>query len=316
MLAPTPTSLVDRDGVLRYGLTAAQAGADPAADAPRRGRLRRWRYAAGGDHGVQVGAAVIDLGYATSAFAWVAAAGDVTTWERKGPPRSAEARGIGPGSARWERRGDRLVLGTDGRIDADLDTDAGRVRIEVVPRGGTTPITLVTPTPDGGWNTTEKAAGYQVRGMVSVGPRCWELDGGGWRDATTGRQDRRTSWRWAAGAGHSADGRRVGMNVSTGMNAGGDGEDVVWVDGTPTPVGLETLAPVGEDLRGPWHVAGEGWELAFTPHACRAADERLPLVRSRYVQPVGTFRGTLPGPDGRALGVELVGVTEEHEATW
>lgn len=56
--------------------------------------------------------------------------------------------------------------------------------------------------------------------------------------------------------------------------------------------------------------------LDVSPVGVRQADENLVLVRSRYVQPIGRFHGTLPGPDGEAVAVSLVGVTEDHEAVW
>ena len=43
----------------------------------------------------------------------------------------------------------------------------------------------------------------------------------------------------------------------------------------------------------------------------------MDLVESRYVQPVGTFRGTIKPPDGPAVAVaDLLGVTEDHAAKW
>lgn len=196
------------------------------------------------------------------------------------------------------------VVGKDGRLTAHLDADTA------------TPVVLATGTPGGGWNVTQKAAGYAVRGTVLVDGVPHDLDGGGWNDRTTGRQDRRTQWRWAAAAGTAADGRRVGLNVSTGMNAAGPGEDVVWWDGVPQALSVTSLAPV-DDPRGPWHLRGEGWELRFDPVGVRAADENLLLVRSSYSQPVGHFTGTLPGPGGAPVTIDgLPGVTEEHDATW
>ncbi|HEX9766684.1 MAG TPA: DUF2804 family protein, partial [Nitriliruptorales bacterium] len=165
-------------------------------------------------------------------------------------------------------------------------------------------------------NVTQKHAGYAVTGELAVGDQRWDLAGTGWSDWTAGRQDRRTSWRWAAGGGTSPEHGRVGLNVSTGMNGAGPGEDVVWWDGVPHPLDVTRLAPRTSDARGPWRVEGPGWELTFVPRAVRAADENLLVVRSRYVQPIGEFEGTLPCPDGSAANVRLVGVTEAHHARW
>ena len=54
-------------------------------------------------------------------------------------------------------------------------------------------------------------------------------------------------------------------------------------------------------------------DLRFTAEATRSRRDNLLVIRSRYEQPFGTFRGTLPG------GVELAtgfGVMERHVAVW
>ena len=138
----------------------------------------------------------------------------------------------------------------------------------------------------------------------------------GWRDATSGRQDRRTTWRWAAGGGVGG-GRRVGINVSTGMNAHELGEDVVWWDGEPSSLVIDRLAPiVGTVPHGRWEVHGAGCALDFDGTGVRAKTERLPLLRSSYTQPIGRFVGTLPDPGGTPVEVSLSGVTEDHLALW
>lgn len=305
------------DGGLAHGLRAGELSVDPIRHGPAAGRARRWLYAAAGGDGVALGAAVVSLGPVGTVFVWAAVGDTVLTWER----RVVLGRGlqVGPlpaAGARYAGRGARVTI--DGCGGLTLEVPGGgapplRASVSAAP---STPVVLVTPTPGGGWNATEKRAGYPVEGWMEAAGRRHRVEGGGWRDWTAGRQDRHTTWRWAAGAGTSGDGRRVGLNVSTGMNGAGAGEDVVWWDGHPWPVEVTTLGPVGIDPAGPWTVAGPGWALHLEPWGRRAADEDLFLVRSRYVQPIGRLHGTLPGPDGAAVDVDLVGVTEDHAATW
>ena len=42
----------------------------------------------------------------------------------------------------------------------------------------------------------------------------------------------------------------------------------------------------------------------------------LIVAKSRYVQPIGTFSGTLRLPGGEVAVADLVGVTEDHAARW
>jgi hypothetical protein len=214
----------------------------------------------------------------------------------------------------------RLALGADGSLRLDVPMAHGprvRARLDAGSPGRDLPAVLRTGTAGGGWNVTEKAAGYTVRGIIEAAADELPFGlAGGWRDWTCGRQDRRTEWRWAAGAGRGRNGARVGINVSTGMNDEEAGEDVVWWSGVPYHLAVTFLEPAGSHADGDWIVGGDDWQLEFESCGVRAADENFRFVRSTYTQPVGTFRGTLPGEDGEPVEVELSGVTEDHRAVW
>lgn len=321
-LPTTPTTLADRDRGLPWGLTAGRLSDDPVPLGPPGGHARRWLYVGAAGDDVAVGAAVVDplprWAPMVVTFAWAWVAGEVVTWERR-LPRAWCAVGEAPDAGAHAQAGllrrEHVVLGADGLLRLRLRVGDGRwLRAHVAPEP-VEPVVLTTRTPRGGWNVTQKLAGARARGRVALGGEEAALDGGAWSDWTAGRQDRHTTWRWAAATGHGEHGAPVGLNVSTGMNGSGAGEDVVWWQGIPRRLDVTTLAPDGAP-DGPWTVAGPGWSLAFHPVGARAADEDLRLVRSRYVQPIGHFHGTVPGPDGEARRVELVGVTEDHEARW
>jgi hypothetical protein len=326
-LPPLPPTLVTPAGELLLGRWAGHLDLDPLTAGPRKGRSRRWFYAAAGDHEASVGAAVVVLGPLAVTFAWAQLAGRTVTWERRVPLRRRAWVARSPaGGAGADTTEGRVLLGGDGSLEIDVPVEGAgeeadhRLRASVTVSRDVEPVVLVTPTPTGGWNCTQKAAGTPVTGRLSLGRALdHELDGtaGGWRDWTSGRQDRTTVWRWAAGTGTSETGERVGINLSSGMNAREQGEDIVWWDGVPHPLGAHTLRPVSEsEPEGGWQVAGPGWELRFTAVGVRAKHEQLPLITSRYVQPIGRFSGTLPGPDGAPRKVELTGVTEDHLAIW
>jgi hypothetical protein len=315
-LPPRPAVLTHPDGSPLDGLWNGDLDVDLVAIRPRSGRLRRWSYTAAGDASVMVGAAVVDTGVAAVAFAWCFDGQTVHTWDRKGLPGRHGVVGRDARTAASFAKGrDRVTVGADGDLDLDVALPDGRLtaRVEVTPDQ---PAVLVTPTARGGWNATRKAAGERARGTVTVAGRTIDLAGGSWRDWTIGRQDRRTVWRWAAGAGVAGDGRRVGLNVSTGMNDIAAGENVVWWDGVPHALELSDLQPIGADAAADWYLSGPDWRLDFAAAGVRAANENLLVIRSRYVQPVGTFTGSLPDPDGRPVPVELRGVTEDHVAVW
>jgi hypothetical protein len=53
-------------------------------------------------------------------------------------------------------------------------------------------------------------------------------------------------------------------------------------------------------------------DLSFAPEGYRAQNIDLKLISSRYVQPFGTFSGTLGG----VAIADVAGVTEDHVARW
>lgn len=295
-----------------------RGGVDPEllAGQSQRGRRRRWVYAAAGDGDRVVGAAVVDVGLLGlgTAFAFATGPDGSVTWDA-GPGRAGHVGGL-DGRARLDRR-DLLVEITPERLRLDVPVRGGRLRASVG-LDVASPVSLLTATPLGGWNATTKAAGHAAAGTVELPAGHWDLDGAAWTDATDGRQDARTTWRWAAGAGRSDDGvAAVGLQASTGMNGVGPGEDLVWWDGEPVPIDVTTLEPVAANSPdGAWRIGGAGWALVLTPRGVRAATEGVGPVRSRYHQPIGTWRGTLPHPDGSVRPVWLAGVAEDHEARW
>jgi hypothetical protein len=323
VLPPLPSSLRGDDGTMAWGLYAGEVTSDPVPLGPSGGHPRRWLYAAATGQDAAVGAAVVEAFPAWLpigvVFVWARLHDDIVTWERRVPVGMSCRVGRVPDEgarADVRSRGEHVHLHADGSMDIRVRI-GGRGWLEAVVQGQPdTPAVLATRTPLGGWNVTQKQAGQVASGHVRLGEEHAPIDGGAWTDWTSGRQDRDTTWRWAAGAGTSTDGRRVGLNLSTGMNGVADGEDLVWWDGTPHAVTVTALAPAGDDPAGPWQVAGPGWALSFHPVGVRAADENLGLVRSRYVQPIGRFQGTLPGPDGGPIEVVLDGVTEDHLARW
>jgi hypothetical protein len=320
-LPDLPARLDDPATGLLHGCFAGRFQADPLALGPRAGRARRWRYAAAGGDAASVGAAIVHLGAVGVTFAWAQVGPHTYTWER----RALLTRGIAvdrglDGTASARLTGARLQLDADGGLRLDVPIREGR-RLTAAIRTVTdvTPAVAVIGTPEGGWNATQKAAGYPVEGWVRL-DRDERVDLGagasGWRDATSGRQDRRTEWRWACGGGVAVDGRRVGLTTSTGWQPQA-WEDVIWWEGTPHRLEVTRLAPQDEwEPTGDWVVGGPGWELWFEPVGVRAKDERIGPLISRYVQPIGAFTGTLLDPSGAPVEVRLHGVTEDHLAVW
>lgn len=265
---------------------------------------------------------MVRLGPVIVAFAYATVGARTVTFDARSTLAPTRTVGATPeDGARFHTARARLELSGDGSLHLRVPTADGLLEL----RGHTTddvlPVVLVTATPAGGWNVTEKAAGTAATLDVSLGDRRLRLhDACGWRDWTAGRQDRHTTWRWAAGAGRATSGARVGLNASAGMNGVAEGEDLVWVDGLPRPVTIDRLAPVDADATGgAWQVSGPGLRLDLAPLGERSRREHLGPIVSDYTQPIGRWHGTVPaGHDDHLdpVEVELLGVAEDHLAVW
>lgn len=273
-----------------------RATGDPAARRPvdvarmplvLAGRPRkRWCYVAAFGERLMLCAGVVEIGPARQSF-WAA-------WDR-------ERRLLRERTRLWRPRRamsvapDRVEV-RDGAVLMSLHVDGG-APVETASRHGP------------GWIWTRKRGGAHVRGRVVLDGEELELDAPGCVDESAGFHARSTAWEWSAGAGTARDGRAVAWNLVTGLHDGDRAsERTVWVDGAP-----DEVAPVR--FAGPLDaVAFAGGErLAFTAEAARARRDHALVVRSDYVQPFGTFTGTLPG------GLELAegrGVMERHAARW
>ena len=132
-------------------------------------------------------------------------------------------------------------------------------------------------------------------------------------DASNGLLARNTAWRWASA--HRPD---IGFNLQQGYF--GAQENVLWLDGQPIALGAAHFDFDAAQPMSPWHVRTEDGllDLVFTPEGARRDDRDLGFAASRYVQPVGTFSGTVAAGPGQPLREvrNLLGVTEDHFSRW
>ncbi|HEY6760128.1 MAG TPA: DUF2804 family protein [Baekduia sp.] len=146
-----------------------------------------------------------------------------------------------------------------------------------------------------------------VRAQGTVDGRAVELRG--LIDDSAGYHARRTDWRWCAGVGEDGDGRALAFNLVAGVHDAPTGsERTLWVDGAarelPPAAFADDLSTVTFD---------DGAVLVFGEEARRARSDDFKLMASDYVQPFGTFSGTLPGGVRVARGW---GVMERHSVRW
>lgn len=330
MLGPAPDAFVDpTTSAPAFG---AYAGPMPAVSidvaGARRGwtarhvRRKRWVYVAISSRELFVGLAVVHTGFAATAFVFAydrAARRMLADRTALGPPTAAQvadaphADGVlssfafGRTRIAMKRTGATLAI----RLGfGDLELDATLDEASAPP-----PISAIVDLRDGLFNATEKCALASVRGRLRVAGRTFSLDDAtaGW-DYTQGLLPRRTRWRWAFALGQTTEGAPIAFNVVQGFV--GEAECAAFFGGQVFPLVEPRFDFDERDPMRPWRITGQGMELSFDPGAVHAQHTQLLFVRSRFVQPVGLFRGKLElqGRDVQLDGV--AGVVEDQDVLW
>lgn len=297
---------------------------------------KKWTYVGVGTPELSIALAIFQAGYLATSFCYV--------WSRKEQRFLAErsllaaprlevkvaefpAYGLSASFARGKRTasisrevGSFLYLvktSWDGlEIDVQLDT-----------RWYGQALTSVCPIEGGVANATQKTGPLPARGKVVIDGKLYALDGAteGWGalDYTNGLLARDTRWRWASMNGQIPQGPAVGLNLVTGFNqprpGTHSGENAIWIDRDVIPVGAAKIDCDPAQPERPWHISTEDGkvDLEFRPEAVRRENTDAKLVKSAYVQPIGTYHGSIKNADGKPLSIDgLIGVAEDHSARW
>jgi len=272
---------------------------------------KKWQSLFVADREVMLTLAILDAGYLSAGICSVFDRGSRRLLADEAPvlPPLLASVGDSPGdaslrgpriSARIEKNGDRWVVRASwAHCEIDLVLDAA-----LAPPPASAVATVGNP---GRFDYTQKSALLRASGNVRSGNVTFELGGApAGLDYSHGFFEHEIAWRWAFAAGPT-----VAFNLSDGFMQG-EGENVVWLEGAPRPVGavtfeLDKLAP-----HTPWRIRGESVDLTFKPEGVRTKTVDLKLVSSSYAQPFGTFEGRILG----AAVEGIAGITEDHVARW
>jgi hypothetical protein len=275
---------------------------------------KRWQYVSIAGPQVIAAVAIVDIGWAASAFVYLF---DRVTRRLRadlsfmGVPRLMARVADGPlGRSTFIAPGVWLSL-SPTRVRVRTPALTLRAELSSPPAPA---LCAIAPIDGGLANCTHKTVGLAVRGQADCGGARFDLDGHtAALDHTSGLLARDTRWRWASGADP-----RLGLNLVQGFN--GPVENAFWIDGELHPAGAaEFLFDAQRPGRAPWRIRTlDGKvDLTFTPEGERRQDKNLIVAVSRYVQPFGSFAGVFRPPGRPEVTVrDLPGVTEDHVARW
>lgn len=284
---------------------------------------KRWMYVIIVSDEVICCAAVVRMGYASNAFAFA-----IDRPQRK---VIADVTAMGPVFAasvsRRAGEGAEAKFGL-GSKQFSIDRPFGSKSYFVSLRGprlklearmsaanAPPPLSVINRLTNGRFSTTEKRALLEVEGSLVAGSKKVDLKGAwGGYDYTAGLLERHTAWKWAFGMGRSSDGKPLAYNLTEGFV--GERECVVWRDGQVDPVGAAHFSFDTRDALQPWHIHTDKLDVDFAPSYPHEERHNLMLVRSRFLQVGGDFRGKLVLPNETIAFEKLAGVTEDQDTLW
>jgi hypothetical protein len=125
-------------------------------------------------------------------------------------------------------------------------------------------------------------------------------------------------WNWAAGAGHTADGRALGLQFGGKWTDGtGQRENAVVVGGTLFPLHEDLIWSYDDnDWLAPWRLTSPSVDLELRPFWDHDAVMDLGVVSSVAHKVFGTWHGTVIA-GGEQLEVDgVLGFAEDVRNRW
>lgn len=331
-LLPAPAGVLLADGSPAFGGYAGNIGAvewNGLSGAFKRSSLwqrlhhKRWQYVGIAGAECFIGLAIVDAGWAASAFAYLfdreqrRVLVDFSAMGIPGVSVKVNQHGGAGAFARFKGPGGEIMLARPPGSTAfalKLDIRGLRIDAELDAAPAAPTLSAVIPIQNGVANCTQKSACLRVSGLAECLDKRFDLHGySASLDYTNGLLARHTAWRWA-----SAHCPQLGFNLQSGFN--GAHENILWLNGRMVPLGAAQFDFDPKRPMQPWHVATDDGllDLTFEPHGARRENKNLLIAASDYIQPIGVFSGQVRASrhDAPTIVTNLLGVTEDHRARW
>ncbi len=230
------------------------------------------------------------------------------------------------GRSRFQQKGVDIELGyqdNNGALTKTLAITLDGLQLQATMEEGSDyqPMSLCTRTGVNGWVYANKVAGKTVTGTLTRAGNTQTLEAlgaCGHHDFSAGYMRRETFWNWAC-LSTEADGKRIGLNLSCGVNETTFSENCLWVDDVMIPTDGVMFDYQRDDLMQPWRIRSlcGRVDLTFTPSGNHRERLNLGLFASNFNQLFGRFDGELRLDDGSTIAISnRFGFVEEQYAKW
>ncbi len=134
-------------------------------------------------------------------------------------------------------------------------------------------------------------------------------------DDTCGFLRPETAWFWLSCSFWDAQGKRIGLNLASGVNESFGNENCLWVNGKLYTVS-DVLFQMEEEGRWSIRSLDERLNLTVTTGWRRFENLNLRLVGSQFSQWQAKISGTIQQGDQEIVLLNEYGLLEQHYAKW
>lgn len=292
--------------------------------------LKRWHFIGIATDRLYLSAAVVDGGYAGSAFVCLVDLESGTTLknlsflgiprlslqvnDKAGAGARASFRQLGASIELWRsEQSSKYHLAIKA---GDLEVEAG-FDVASAP-----PPLMVQGLPQNElMAVTQKTNLMPTLGCIRLSSKRFNLEGGfASLDYSSGYFPRVTEWRWGFAQGRLPDGTPVGFNLADGNNLGGQNENGLWIGDQLFCLDRAEFFFDRKNVVAPWRLKTvDGLvDLSFAAKGVHREDRNLFIVKSRFAQVLGRYSGTIRHPEtGQIYELKtLPGVAEDQSVKW
>ena len=293
-------------------------------------RSKRWHFVGVATERLYLSAAIVDGGYAGSAFVCLVDLETGTTLKNLsflGVPRLSlqinEKAGAGA-RASFRQLGSSIELWRPEQSSKyNLAIDSGDFHVEASFDTALAPPPLIVSglAKKNILASTQKTNLMPAQGRIRLNSKLLNLEGAlASLDFSSGFFPRITEWRWGFAQGRLTDGTPVGFNLADGNNLGGQNENGLWIGKHLYRVDEAEFFFDRQNVVAPWRIKTKDGllNLAFTAKGVHREDRNLLIVKSRFAQVMGRYSGSIRHPEtGESYEINgLPGVAEDQAVKW